>query len=170
MREDSVRPNDHLEQLISIEYISRLRFHLSNYIAIASWLRNIPSLLTTSDCFRVHLVKHIIDLICMARRPSTVSVASFGSTKNHAELSHSTLTSTFAPSPLALKFPRSVPSTYSSSVQSTKVQDETTNIDPDELFVKCTIPEVRAKQIQLRCVKTYPCQSPWLKMRFQIGC
>ncbi|KAG1864754.1 hypothetical protein DFJ58DRAFT_714918 [Suillus subalutaceus] len=86
----------------------------------------------------------------MARRPSTVSVASFGSIKSLAELSHLTSVSTFAPSPSALKFPRSVPSTHSSSVQSTRVQDETTDIDPDELFAKCTIPEVKAKQVQLR--------------------
>ncbi|KAG1757157.1 hypothetical protein EDB19DRAFT_14932 [Suillus lakei] len=84
----------------------------------------------------------------MARRPSTVSVASIGSIKSLAELSHSTLT--FAPSPSALKFPHSVPFTHSSSVQSTRVQDENADIDPDELFAKCTIPEVRAKQIQLR--------------------
>ncbi|KAG1783507.1 hypothetical protein EV702DRAFT_1194 [Suillus placidus] len=85
----------------------------------------------------------------MARRPSTVSVASFGSIKSLAELSHSTSAPTFAP-PSPLKFPRSVPSTHSSSVQSTRVQDETADIDPDELFAKCTIPEVRAKQVQLR--------------------
>lgn len=98
----------------------------------------------------------------MARRPSTVSVASFGSIKNLAELSHLTSASTFAPSPSAPNFPRSVPSTHFSSVQSTRVQDETADIDPDELFAKCTIPEVKAKQVQLRCVKTYPCQSPSL--------
>ncbi|KAG2044453.1 hypothetical protein BDR03DRAFT_849416 [Suillus americanus] len=86
----------------------------------------------------------------MARRPSTVSVASFGSIKSLAELSHLTSVSTFAPSPSALMFPRSVPSTHSPSVQSTRVQDETADIDPDELFAKCTIPEVRAKQVQLR--------------------
>ncbi|KAG2350807.1 hypothetical protein BDR05DRAFT_869263 [Suillus weaverae] len=85
----------------------------------------------------------------MARRPSTVSVASFGSIKSLAEPSHSTSASTFAP-PSPLKFPRSVPSTHSSSVQSTRVQDETADIDPDELFAKYTIPEVRAKQVQLR--------------------
>jgi hypothetical protein len=51
MGEDSVQPNDHLQQLISME---RLHFYLSNYIAIASWLHNIPSLLTTWDYFRVH--------------------------------------------------------------------------------------------------------------------
>ncbi|KAG1828105.1 hypothetical protein EV424DRAFT_1318721 [Suillus variegatus] len=86
----------------------------------------------------------------MARRPSTVSVASFGSIKNLAELSHLTSASTFAPSPSAPNFPRSVPSTHFSSVQSTRVQDETADIDPDELFAKCTIPEVKAKQVQLR--------------------
>ncbi|KAG2062297.1 hypothetical protein BDR06DRAFT_868711 [Suillus hirtellus] len=86
----------------------------------------------------------------MARRPSTVSVASIGSIKNLAELSHLTSASTFAPSPSAPNFPRSVPSTHFSSVQSTKVQDETADIDPDELFAKCTIPEVKAKQVQLR--------------------
>ncbi|KAG2155586.1 hypothetical protein DEU56DRAFT_768141 [Suillus clintonianus] len=86
----------------------------------------------------------------MARRPSTVSVASFGSIKSLAEPSHSTPASTFAPSPLALKFPHSVSFTYSSSVQSTRVQDETADINPDELFAKFTIPEVRAKQVQLR--------------------
>lgn len=86
----------------------------------------------------------------MARRPSTVSVASFGSIKNLAEPSHLTSASTFAPSPSAPNFPRSVPSTHFSSVQSTRVQDETADIDPDELFAKCTIPEVKAKQVQLR--------------------
>ncbi|KAG0707485.1 hypothetical protein DFH29DRAFT_979807 [Suillus ampliporus] len=86
----------------------------------------------------------------MARRPSTVSVASFGSIKSLAELSHSTSAATFAPSPSALKFPHSVSFTHSSSAQLTRGQDETVDIDPDELFAKCTIPEVRAKQIQLR--------------------
>lgn len=102
----------------------------------------------------------------MARRPSTVSVASFASTKNHAELSHSTLTSTFTLSPSALKFPRSVPSTHSSSVQFTRVQDETTNIDPDELFAKCTIPEVRAKQVQLRS----DAEAKQEELRVMVGC
>ncbi|KAG2156643.1 uncharacterized protein EDB93DRAFT_1079446 [Suillus bovinus] len=81
----------------------------------------------------------------MARRPSTVSVASFGSIKNLPELSHLTSASTFAPSPSALKFPRSVSSTHFS-----RVQDGTADIDPDDLFAKYTIPEVRAKQVQLR--------------------
>lgn len=35
-------------------------------------------------------------------------------------------------------------------MQPTRVQDETPDIDPDELFAKCTISEVKAKQVQLR--------------------
>ncbi|KAG1754866.1 uncharacterized protein EDB91DRAFT_257088 [Suillus paluster] len=86
----------------------------------------------------------------MARRPSTVSVASFASIQSLAESSHSTPAATFVPSPSVLKFPRSVSFTHSSSPQSIRVQDETVNIDPDDLFAKFTIPEVRGKQVQLR--------------------
>lgn len=35
-------------------------------------------------------------------------------------------------------------------MQPTRIQDETPDIDPDELFARCTIFEVKAKQIQLR--------------------
>ncbi|KAG1762933.1 hypothetical protein EDD22DRAFT_1025278 [Suillus occidentalis] len=78
----------------------------------------------------------------MARRPSTVSVASFGSTKNHAEISHSTL----AVDIYTVSFSTEVPSF--SPIHS--FLERTIYQDPDELFAKCTIPEVRAKQVQLR--------------------
>ncbi|OJA19557.1 hypothetical protein AZE42_01458 [Rhizopogon vesiculosus] len=86
----------------------------------------------------------------MARRPSTVSVVSLGSIKGLADVSHSTSAPTLAPSPSALKFTRSALLTHPSSAQSIRTQDETAGIDPDELFTKCTIAEVKAKQVQLR--------------------
>ncbi|OAX43035.1 hypothetical protein K503DRAFT_789797 [Rhizopogon vinicolor AM-OR11-026] len=86
----------------------------------------------------------------MARRSSTVSVVSLGSIKGLADVSHSASALTFAPSPSALKSTRSVPLIHPSNAQSVRTQNETAGIDPDELFTKCTIAEVKAKQVQLR--------------------
>jgi hypothetical protein len=87
----------------------------------------------------------------MARRPSTVSVISFGSIKGLADVSNPAPAPSFASSPSALKFTRSIPLTHSSSAQSVRTPDEAASIDPDELFAKYTIAEVKAKQVQLRC-------------------
>nr|BDD37083.1 hypothetical protein [Rhizopogon roseolus] len=86
----------------------------------------------------------------MARRPSTLSVVSSGSLKGLPDVPYSGSAPIFASSPPALKFTRSVPLAHSSSGQSTRAQDEAARINTDELFLKCTIAEVRAKQVQLR--------------------
>ena len=88
----------------------------------------------------------------MARRPSTLSVVSSGSLKGLPDVSYSGSAPIFASSPSALKFTRPVPLAHSSSGQSIRTQDEATSIDTDELFSKCTIAEVKATQVQLRCV------------------
>ncbi|KIJ66282.1 hypothetical protein HYDPIDRAFT_174426 [Hydnomerulius pinastri MD-312] len=84
----------------------------------------------------------------MTRRPSTVSVVSLGSLKGLGDnWRPSSATVALSPSSGG-KLLRSVSQT--GSIVSARPQDGITEIDPDELFTKHTIAEVKAKQIQLR--------------------
>ncbi|KAF9225452.1 hypothetical protein BS17DRAFT_778617 [Gyrodon lividus] len=84
----------------------------------------------------------------MARRPSTVSVASLGPSKEPIEsLRPSDAAVALSPSTSGGKLPRSILPT--GSIASTKPQDDVAGIDPEELFTKHLITEVKAKQIQL---------------------
>ncbi|KIJ22089.1 hypothetical protein PAXINDRAFT_95519 [Paxillus involutus ATCC 200175] len=85
----------------------------------------------------------------MARRPSTVSVASLGSSKGPTEsLQSSNAAVAVSRSISGGNFIRSIPPT--GSVASTKLHDDFAEIDPEELFTKHSITEVKAKQVQLR--------------------
>ncbi|KAH7908005.1 hypothetical protein BJ138DRAFT_1158672 [Hygrophoropsis aurantiaca] len=89
----------------------------------------------------------------MARRPSTISVVSFGSSKGVAASlkSPTTAQASLSPSISVSKLPRSTSSTHpTNTLNDSKLQDEIVDLDPDELFTKCTIAEVKAKQVQLR--------------------
>ncbi|KAF8445590.1 hypothetical protein L210DRAFT_3528000 [Boletus edulis BED1] len=80
----------------------------------------------------------------MARRPSTVSVASLASSKAPLEPLRSSGAASIL-SPLASQLPQ----TISQSV-GVKSQDNVVDIEPDELFARSTIAEVRTKQAQSR--------------------
>ena len=84
----------------------------------------------------------------MARRPSTVSVTSLASSKALLESVRSQ-DAVSVLSPLASKLPLRVIS-RSGSLTSSKSQDDVVDFDPDELFAKYTITEVKARQAQLR--------------------
>ncbi|KAH7930426.1 hypothetical protein BV22DRAFT_1109288 [Leucogyrophana mollusca] len=92
----------------------------------------------------------------MARRPSTISVASFASSKGVPGSSKSpappqALSLALSPSASASKLPRSASASHSTNgLYSSKSQNGITHFDPDDLFTKCTIAEVKAKQVQLR--------------------
>ncbi|KAH0838019.1 hypothetical protein J3R83DRAFT_6259 [Lanmaoa asiatica] len=83
----------------------------------------------------------------MARRPSTVSVASLASSRAPLE-SFRSPGATSVLSPPASKLPREI--SQSGSLTSRRSQDDVVDIEPDELFAKYTIAEVKARQAQLR--------------------
>ncbi|KAF8560033.1 hypothetical protein OG21DRAFT_1401009 [Imleria badia] len=80
----------------------------------------------------------------MARRPSTVSVASLASSRPPLQPSRSPGAASVL-SPSASKVPRSI-----SGLTNSKSQDNVVDIEPDELFAKYTIAEVKTRQAQLR--------------------
>ena len=81
----------------------------------------------------------------MARRPSTVSVASLASSRTPLESLRSPGAASVL-SPPASKLLRAI----SQSGSLTSTQDNAVDIEPDELFAKCTIAEVKTRQAQLR--------------------
>ncbi|KAG8219509.1 hypothetical protein J3R82DRAFT_455 [Butyriboletus roseoflavus] len=83
----------------------------------------------------------------MARRPSTVSVASLASSRVPLESLRSPSAASVL-SPPATKLSRAI--SQFSSLTSSKSQDDIVDIEPDELFAKYTIFEVKARQAQLR--------------------
>ncbi|KAF9245785.1 hypothetical protein BU15DRAFT_40830 [Melanogaster broomeanus] len=84
----------------------------------------------------------------MARRPSTVTVTSPGSSKGPTEsLRSPSAAVALSPSTYGGKF-HSISQT--GSVAFSSQQADITRIDPDELFTKHTIADVKAKQMQLR--------------------
>lgn len=84
---------------------------------------------------------------CMARRPSTVSVASLASSRAPLESLRSPGAASVL-SPSATKISRTI--SQFGSLASSKSQDDVVDIEPDELFAKYTIVEVKARQAQLR--------------------
>lgn len=84
---------------------------------------------------------------CMARRPSTMSVASLASPKAQLESLRSPGVASVL-SPSANKVPRTI--SQPDSLSSSKSKDGITGIQPDELFAKYTIAEVKTRQAQLR--------------------
>ncbi|KAH7886120.1 hypothetical protein F5I97DRAFT_1809356 [Phlebopus sp. FC_14] len=81
----------------------------------------------------------------MARRPSVASLGSpLGLSDRSRSSSSATALSVLTP---AAKLPHS---TSQAPIVSSRPQDDTAVIDPDELFTKYTVAEVKAKQIQLR--------------------